>query len=159
MSEQEKPLYKINKWDDNYNPAFSFFKELWISPKWMITIEETQENVLSIVAHHEWENGKSLITHLQVQFERKTEEWFFIPLFENIWRAMDSALDFILQKKDRNKSFNLEKILQEYDYEVINNKTTDSYTYKWKDNDWDYKYTWNNPHFPSVLITSQKKVA
>jgi len=156
MSEQEKPFHKIKEWDDNYEPACSFFEKLWISPKWMITIEETQGNVLSIVAHYDWENKNEKITHLQVQFERK-KEWFFLPLFENIWKAMDSALDFILQKKDSNKSFNLGKILQEYNYEVMNNETTDEYKYNWEYNDWGHQYTWNNPHSPSALITSEKK--
>jgi hypothetical protein len=152
MSEQEKPFYKINEWNHNYNPACSFFENLWISPKWIITIEEIQENILSIVAHHDWKDGKNLITHLQVQFERKKEEWFFTPLFSGIWRLIDS----ILKTQHTSENFDLKQILQNYHYKILNLATKNTYTYTWKDEEWWYVYKWNNWHYSSILISSKK---
>jgi len=154
MSEQEQGscVYEIREWDSNYESACSFFKEKWISPKWTITIEETQENVLSIVACHDWKDGKILITYLELQFERKKEEWFLLPLFIAIWKALDT----ILQTKNSNDGFNLEKILQENNYKLLNLETKNTYTHTWKDDEWWSIYRWNNPHIPSILISSKK---
>ncbi len=154
MSEQGSYFYEIKEWDSNYESAYSFFKEKWISPKWMITIEETKENVLSIVAYHTWEKQEELITNLKITFEKKQEQGFLLPLFKAIWKALDT----IFQTKNSNDGFNLEKILQENNYKLLNLETKNAYTYTWKDEEWWYIYIGENKEWWYVYRNLNPKV-
>ncbi len=153
MTGTDKPFYTIQEWEENYKEASILFKvAFWddISPEWEIIVEKIRENVFYLVVCHkkEW---KDFVSSMEIEFTKKQIHWFFMPLLIPILRIPS------IFGTDNNKEFDLGKILKQYNYEIKNKKTEKKYTFKWRCSDWvGFHYEWNDPFFPSVLITSAR---